>query len=131
MNYKETQVQLSVKIAGCQALLGRYESIIKTDDQGNKVAQIERNSDGKMEKSDVLRLRTLQLPKFHDCELHTTLNSAFCAHAVSDEARPKKTVSVPYWNKLSNKNRLILGVTQYVQDLYGRNAEFTYQILGE
>jgi len=131
MESSNTTISLSVKAQGCLALRGKYDSSVKTDNQGKVVSQIERNSEGKMEKSDVITLRTTQLPKYDNWELHTTLNSAFCAWAISDDARPKKTVSVPWWNKLSPKNKLKMAVQQYVWDLYGRDAEYSFQILGE
>lgn len=131
MDYKNTTISLSVKMQGCLATSGKYNVSVKTDNQGKPISQIERNSEGKLEKSDVLRLRTTQLPKSHNCEQHTTLGGAFCAWAVSDDARPKKTVSVPWWNKLSSMNKLKMSVQQYVWDLYGRDAEFSFQILGE
>lgn len=131
MDYKNTSISLSINLSGSLALRGKYDSVVKTDDQGKVVSQIERNAEGKMEKSDVIQLRTIQLPKYHECEQHTTLGGAFCAWAISDDARPKKTVSVPWWNKLSVKNKLKMAVQQYVWDLYGRDAEFSFQILGE
>jgi len=129
MNAINMSISLSVKIQGCTATRGRYESSVKTDDQGKVVSQIERNAEGKMEKSDVIQLRTIQLPRNHNCEIHTVLNESFCNWAVSDDARPKKTVSVPWWNKLSPKNKLKMAVQQYVWDLYGRDAEFSFQQL--
>lgn len=131
MNNVNTTISLSINLQASLATRGKYEASVKTDDQGKVVSQIERNSEGKMEKSDVIQLRTIQLPKNHNCEIHTVLNESFCAWAVSDDARPKKTVSVPWWNKLSPKNKLKMAVQQYVWDLYGRDAEFSFQILGE
>lgn len=131
MDYKNSTISLSISLQGCLAVRGRYESLVKTDNSGKAILTIEKNDDGKMEKNDALRLRTLQLPSYHNCEQHTTLGGAFCAFAVSDDARPKKTISVPYWNKLSPKNRLKLAVQQYVWDLYGRDAKFEFQILGD
>lgn len=132
MDYKNTEVALTVMLGGAQALLGRFDAVAKTDDKGNKIVEVWRNPlDGSIEKFTAVQLKTVQLPKFHKCEQHTTLNGAFCAFAVSDDARPKKTIGVPYWNKLSPKNRLKMAIQQYVWDLYGRDAEFSFQILGE
>lgn len=131
MSYNNTTIGLTVECGGSLATSGKYESLVKTDATGKIVFNIEKNDDGKMEKSEMLRIRTLQLPRYHRCEQHTTLNEAFCAFAVSDEARPKKTIGAPYWNRLSPKNRLKLAVQQYVWDLYGRDAKFSFQILGE
>jgi len=132
MNYNNTEVALTVVHRGAQALLGKFEATQKVDDKGNKVFEVWRNPlDNSIERLPVTQLKTTQLPRFHNCEQHTTLNGAFCAWAVSDDARPKKTVSVPWWNKLSPKNKLKMGIQQYVWDLYGRDAEFSFQILGE
>lgn len=132
MDYKNTEVALTVVCGGAQALLGRFEATQKVDDNGNKVFELWKNPyDDTREKLPVFNLKTTQLPRFHNCEQHTTLTGAFCAWAVSDDARPKKTVSVPWWNKLSKTNKLKMGIQQYVWDLYGRNAEFSFQILGE
>jgi len=132
MDYKNTEVHLTVNIGGSQALLGKFEATQKVDDNGHKCFELWKNPyDETREKLPVFQLKTVQLPRFHNCEQHTTLNGAFCAWAVSDDARPKKTVSVPWWNKLSPKNKLKMAVQQYVWDLYGRDAEFSFQILGE
>jgi len=130
MNYSNTTIELTINLEARLATRGKYELSTKVDQNGKAVAQIERNADGKMEKSDITRLKTIQLPRYHRCELHTTLGESFCAFAVSDEARPKKTIGAPYWNRLSPKNRLEIAVKQYVSDLYG-DVEYSFQILGE
>lgn len=132
MDYKNTEISLTVKIEARLATRSSFEATQKVDDKGNKVFEVWRNPlDNSIERLPVAQLKTTQLPRFHNCEQHTTLNGSFCAWAVSDDARPKKTVSVPWWNKLSPKNKLKMAVQQYVWDLYGRNAEFSFQILGE
>lgn len=132
MDYKNTEISLTVICRGELATSGKFEATQKLDENGNKVFELWKNPyDETREKLPVFNLRTTQLPRFHNCEQHTTLTGAFCAWAVSDDARPKKTVSVPWWNKLSKTNKLKMAVQQYVWDLYGRDAEFTYQILGE
>jgi len=132
MDYKNTTISVTINLESRLATSGSYEATQKVDDKGNKVFEVWRNPlDNSIERLPVSQLRTTQLPRFHNCEQHTTLNGAFCAWAVSDDARPKKTVSVPWWNKLSKTNKLKMAVQQYVWDLYGRNAEFSYQILGE
>jgi len=132
MDYKNATIVLAVKTEGRLALRGKFEATQKVDDKGNKVFEVWRNPlDNSIERLPVTQLKTTQLPRFHNCEQHTTLNGAFCAWAVSDDARPKKTVGMPYWNKLSPKNKLKMAVQQYVWDLYGRDAEFSFQILGE
>jgi len=132
MDYKNTTIALTYSLRGALAQAGRVEATQKVDDKGNKVFEVWRNPlDNSIERLPVTQLKTVQLPRFHNCEQHTTLTGAFCAWAVSDDARPKKTVSVPWWNKLSPKNKLKMAVQQYVWDLYGRDAEFSFQILGE
>jgi len=132
MDYKNVQILVTIQIGARLATSGKFEATQKVDDKGNKVFEVWRNPlDNSIERLPVTQLKTVQLPRFHNCEQHTTLNGAFCAWAVSDDARPKKTVSVPWWNKLSPKNKLKMAVQQYVWDLYGRDAEFSFQILGE
>lgn len=117
---------------GCLATSGKFEATQKVDDKGSKVFEVWRNPlNNSIERLPVTQLKITQLPRFHNCEQHTTLNGAFCAWAVSDDARPKKTVSVPWWNKLSKTNRLKMAIAQYVADLYGQNAEYSFQILGD
>jgi len=131
MDFKNTEVALTVNIGGAQALMGRFETNQKVDDQGNKLFEMWKNPyDGSFERIPVIQIKTIALPLNHKCEQHTTLNGDFCAFAVSDEARPKRTISVPYWNKLSPANRLKMGVAKYVLDMFG-DVEFTYQILGD
>ena len=132
MDYKNTEISLTVKIEARLATRGSFEATQKVDDKGNTVFEVWRNPlDNSIERLSVTQLKTTQLPRFHNCEQHTTLTGAFCAWAVSDDARPKKTVSVPWWNKLSKTNKLKMAVQQYVWDLYGRDAEFSFQILGD
>lgn len=132
MDHKNSQVHLTIKLDGGLATRSGFEATQKVDDKGNKVFEVWRNPlDNSIERLPVTQLKTTQLPRFHNCEQHTTLTGAFCAWAISDDARPKKTVSVPWWNKLSKTNKLKMAVQQYVWDLYGRDAEFSFQILGE
>ena len=132
MDYKNTEISLTVIIRGELATSGKFEATQKVDDKGNKVFEVWRNPlDNSIERLPVTQLKTTQLPRFHNCEQHTTLTGAFCAWAISDDARPKKTISVPWWNKLSKTNKLKMAVQQYVWDLYGRDAKFSFQILGE
>ena len=130
MDYKNTEISLTVKIEARLATRSSYEATQKVDDKGNKVFEVWRNPlNNSIERLPVTQLKITQLPRFHNCEQHTTLNGAFCAWAVSDDARPKKTVSVPWWNKLSKTNRLKMAIAQYVADLYGQNAKYSFQIL--
>ena len=132
MDYKNTTISVTIQLESSLSLRGKYEATQKVDDKGNKVFEVWRNKiDNSIERLPVFNLKTTQLPKYHNCQLNTTLNEQFCAWAVSDDARPKKTVSVPWWNKLSKTNRLKMAVAQYVADLYGQNAEYSFQILGE
>ena len=132
MDYKNTEISLTVICRGELATSGKFEATQKVDDKGNKVFEVWRNPlNNSIERLPVTQLKITQLPRFHNCEQHTTLNGAFCAWAVSDDARPKKTVSVPWWNKLSKTNRLKMAIAQYVADLYGQNAEYSFQILGD
>jgi len=131
MDFKNTTIVLTVQTEGRLAISGRLEANQKVDDQGNKLFEMWKNPyDGSFERIPVIQLKTIALPLNHKCEQHTTLNGDFCAFAVSDEARPKRTISVPYWNKLSPANRLKMGVAKYVLDMFG-DVEFTYQILGD
>lgn len=132
MDYKNTEIALTVVCGGALATSGKFEVTQKVDDKGNKVIEVWRNTlDNSIEKLPVIQLKTTQLPRYHNCEQHTTLTGAFCEWAVSDDARPKKTVSMPWWNKLSKTNKLKIAVQQYVWDLYGMDAEYSFQILGD
>ena len=132
MDYKNTTIVVTINLEPRLATSGKFEATQKVDDKGNKVFEVWRNPlSNSIERLPVYQLKITQLPRFHNCEQHTTLNGAFCAWAVSDDARPKKTVSMPWWNKLSKTNRLKMAIAQYVADLYGQNAEYSFQILGE
>lgn len=133
MNYKQAEIVVTVKTKSRLALRGKYDAIERVDEQtGKKLIEVWKNPlNGQIEKIPVVTLRTTQLPKYHNCEFKTTLSAAFSEYAISDEARPKKTISVPYWNKLSPKNRLKLGVKKYVEDMFGSGVEYSFQILAD
>lgn len=133
MNYKQAEIVVTVKTESRLALRGKYDAIEKVDEQtGKKLIEVWKNPlNGQIEKIPVITLRTTQLPKYHNCEFKTTLSAAFSAYAISDEARPKKTISVPYWNKLSPKNKLKLGIKKYVEDMFGKDVEYSFQIIGD
>ena len=133
MNYKQAEIVVTVKTESRLALRGKYDAIERVDEQtGKKLIEVWKNPlNGQIEKIPVVILRTTQLPKYHNCEFKTTLSAAFSEYAISDEARPKKTISVPYWNKLSPKNRLKLGVKKYVEDMFGPGVEYSFQILAD
>lgn len=133
MNYKQAEIVVTVKTESRLALRGKYDAIEKVDEQtGRTMIEVWKNPlNGQIEKIPVVTLRTTQLPKYHNCEFKTTLSAAFSEYAISDEARPKKTISAPYWNKLSQKNRLKLGVKKYVDDMFGPGVEYSFQILAD
>lgn len=132
MDYKNTTIVVTINLEPRLASRGKYEATQKVDDKGSKIFEVWRNPlDNSIERFPAVQLKTTQLPRFHSCEQHTTLNSAFCAWAVSDDARPKKTVSLPWWNKLSPKNKIKMAVQNYVWDLYGKDTKFSFQILGD
>lgn len=133
MNYKNVEISLSCTLAGALAVRGQVEAIEKTDEKtGRQLIEVWKNPlNGQIEKIPVVTLKTTQLPKYHTCEFKTTLSAAFSAYTISDEARPKKTISVPYWNKLSPKNKLKLGIKKYVEDMFGKNVEYSFQIIGD
>ena len=132
MDYKNTEVRLSINLQSAMATSGQFTSMPKVDDNGKMIFEVWSNPlNNSIERLPVYQLKITQLPRFHNCEQHTTLNGAFCAWAVSDDARPKKTVSMPWWNKLSKTNKLKMAIAQYVTDLYGQNAEYSFQIIGD
>jgi len=127
MKYTESEISLTVQTEGCLALRGKYESHPKLDDQGNPVFSIERNAKNEIERNPVFQVKTVQLPKYHNCSIGTKLNNHFVQWALSNESKPK-TLSAGYWNKMSDRQRLHFHVTKYVSDLYG-DAKFNYTIL--
>lgn len=133
MNYKQAEIVVTVKTESRLALRGKYDAIEKVDEKtGRQLIEVWKNPlNGQIEKIPVVTLKTTQLPKYHTCEFKTTLSAAFSAYAISDEARPKKTISVPYWNKLSPKNKLKLGIKKYVEDIFGKDVEYSFQIIGD
>ena len=133
MNYKQAEIVVTVKTESRLALRGKYEAIEKVDEQtGRKLIEVWKNPlNGQIERIPVVNLKTTQLPKYHNCEFKTILSPAFCEYAISNDARPKKTISVPYWNKLSPKNRLKFGVKKYVEDMFGLGVEYSFEILAD
>lgn len=128
MNYKEAEINLSVFTQGCLALRGKYEAHQKVDDKGNKVFSIERNEKTNLiERNPVFVVKTISLPKEHECSHQTKLNNSFVLWALSEDSRPKD-VSAKYWSKMTDKNKIHFHVKKYVNDQFG-DVPFKYTIL--
>jgi hypothetical protein len=127
MKYTDAEISLTVSAEGCLSLRGKYEAHQKLDDNGNVVFAIERNARNEIERNPVFQLKTIQLPKYHECTVGTKLNNRFVQWALSNESKPR-TLSAGYWNRMSDRQRLHFHVTKYVSDLYG-DAKFNYTIL--
>lgn len=129
MSLKNSEVLLTIGLAGAIATRGKYQAINKLDDQGKKVFIIERNPDGGMEKTEALRLKTLQLPSNHDSSLNTKLGSDFVNFAISDDGRPK-SVSAGVWSKMTDMVKLNFHVRKYAEDLHP-GQKFSYTVISE
>ena len=128
MKYQESEISLSVIIAGELASRGKYEARQKVDEKGNKMYEMWKNPyDGTFERLPVIQLRTTQLQTQKDCTHCTKLNNSFVQWALSDDSRPKD-VSAGYWNKMNEKNRIHFHVRKYVQEMFG-DVKFSYTIL--
>ncbi len=128
MNLKNSEVLLTINLAGALASRGRYNAFTKVDENGKKVVAIGRDKDGNIEKSEVIVLQTIQLPSYHDSSLNTKLNNEFVRFAISEDSRPKKSISAGMWKKMPEKVRLKYHIAKYVDDLYP-GCEYSYVIL--
>ena len=128
MNIKSAEIALTIRLEGRLASRGRYESFVKTDENGKKVISIDRDKDGNIEKNEVIVLKTLQLPSHHESSTNMKLNNEFVRFAISDDSRPKKQISAGMWKKMPEKVRLKFHIAKYVDDLYP-GAEYSYVIL--
>ena len=127
MNYKNAEILLSISLVGRLAVRGKYEAVNKVDDNGKKVISIDRDKDGNIEKNEVILLKTVQLPSFHESSLSTKLNSDFVKHAISEDARPR-TISAPMWRKMSDAMKLNFHVKAYANDMYP-GCKYTYTVI--
>jgi hypothetical protein len=115
-------------LAGSISSRGKYNAVNKLDETGKKVVAIERNGAGAIEKNEVIRLQTVQLPSYHDASSNTKLNVDFVKFAISDEGRPK-TISAGMWNKMKPSVRLNLHIKKYADDVFP-GCEYSYEIIG-
>jgi len=127
MNYKNAEILLSVTLAGKLTSRGKYNAVNKLDENGKKVVAIERNSAGAIEKNEVIKLQTVQLPSYAEASSNTKLGTAFVNHAISEDGRPK-TISAGMWNKMKPSVRLNLHVKKYAEDMYP-GCEYTYEVI--
>ena len=128
MKYINAEIALTCNLGGALAVRGKYDSVVKTDDKGNKIISIERNEKtGEITKAPVYLLRTLQLPSYKECHSSTILNNHFVQWALSDDSKPRD-MSASYWKRMPEKMKLKYHVTKYVHDMFGK-CEFKYIIL--
>ncbi len=128
MKYTNAEVSLTVKTEGCIALRGNYQAAQKVDNDGKKIISIERDSITREQiKTPAIQLKTIQLPKYHDCSSHTILNNQFVRWALSDDSRPKD-MSAGYWKRMPDKIKIKFHVDKYVKDLFGK-VEYKFTIL--
>ena len=121
MNYKNTEVALTVKLRGAQALRGAYNF-------NQKGLAFEKDVNGNIHKFPIGTLETAKPRTFHECTLTVTLKNDFVNWAITDEARPKKELSARDWAKKGSEARLNYHIRKYVDDLYG-DTKFDFEIL--
>lgn len=127
MNYKNAEILLSVTLAGKLTSRGKYNAVNKLDENGKKVVAIERNSVGAIEKNEVIKLQTIQLPSYAESSSNTKLGTAFVNFAISEDGRPK-TISAGMWNKMKPSMRLNIHVKKYAEDMFP-GAEYKYEVI--
>ena len=128
MKYTNAEVSLTINLEGRIALRGNYQASQKVDNDGKKIIAIERDPiTGEQIKAPAIQLRTIQLPKYHDCTSHTVLNNQFVRWALSDDSRPKD-MSAGYWKRMPDKIKIKFHVDKYVKDLFGK-VEYKFTIL--
>lgn len=120
MNYKTAEIVLTIQLEGRLATRGEYEA--------KKVIAIERNDSGAIEKNEVIRIQTVKLPCFHECSTSVKLNNNFVRHAISDDGRPKRTISAGMWNKMSPSVKVNLHIAKFADDMYP-GCEYSYVII--
>ena len=127
MNYKNAEILLSINLVGRLSVRGKYDAVNKVDDNGKKVISIDRDKDGNIEKNEVILLKTVQLPSFHDSSLNTKLNSEFVKHAISEDGRPR-TISASMWKKMSDAMKINLHVKAYANDMHP-GCKYAYTVI--
>lgn len=114
MNYNQTEVSLTIKIRGEQAIRGCYSHYFRIDKEGKEIngTRVERP------------------PAFSECTKTLKLGNEFVLGALSEPPKElKHEFRIPQWRKLPEYKRISYHVNSYVVAMHPEHRGYSMEIL--